>query len=126
MKSETRMPRLAELAHEALQMIVPARRVEAALGGALLAPLRHDAGGVRPMPERDRQHLVGRRHLEIERQGEPVHQPADVGVGDVAAILAKMRGDAVGAGLLGDQRGAHRIGLGCRRARSARSRHGRC
>ena len=68
--------RLAELAHEALQVIVPAGRVEPAFGGALLAPLRHDAGGMRPMPERDRQHLVGRRHLEIERQrDQSVHQP---------------------------------------------------
>ena len=40
-----------------------------------------------------------------------VHQPAHVGVGDVAAILAEMRGDAVGAGPFGQQRRAHRIGL---------------
>ncbi len=57
------------------------------------------------------EHLVGRRHLEVERQGQLVHQPADIGVGDMAAILAKVRGDAVGAGLLRDQRGAHGIGM---------------
>ena len=68
MKSETRMPASPSSLDEALQMIVPAGRVEPAFGGALLAPLRHDAGGMRPVPERDRQHLVGRRHLEIERQ----------------------------------------------------------
>ena len=38
-------------------------------------------------------------------------QPRDVVVDDVAAILAQMRGDAVGAGGLRDLRGAHRIGM---------------
>ena len=72
--------------------------VEPALGGALLAPLGHDAGGVGAMRERDRQHLLGRRHLEVERQRDLGAQARDVVVGDVAAILAQMRGDAVGAG----------------------------
>ena len=76
MNSETRMPASPSSRDEALQVIVAAGRVEAAFGGALLAPLRHEAGGVRPMPERDRQHLVGRRHLEVERQRDLVHQPA--------------------------------------------------
>ena len=50
----------------------------------------------------------------------------DVGVGDVAAVLAQVRGDAVGAGRLGElaRRGPGRD-TG-RRGRSARSRRGRC
>ena len=85
--------------------------VEAALGGALLAPLRHDAGGVRPVAQRDRQHLVGRRHLQVERQRDRVAQPLDVAVADVPAVLAQMRGDAVGAGGGGDRGGAQRVGM---------------
>ena len=38
-------------------------------------------------------------------------QPRDVVVDDVAAILAQMRGDAVGAGRDRDLRGPHRIGM---------------
>ena len=36
----------------------------------------------------------------------------DVGVGDVAAVLAQVRGDAVGAGGLGELGGADRVGIG--------------
>ena len=61
--------------------------------------------------ERDRQHLLGRRHFEVQRQVDLGHQPVDVVVGDVAAVLAQMGGDPVGAGLRGDDRGAHRIGM---------------
>ena len=32
-------------------------------------------------------------------------------VGDVAAVFAQVRGDPVGAGVGGDVRGAHRIGM---------------
>jgi len=71
----------------------------------------------------DRQHLVGRRHLEIERHLEIAHEPCDVVVDDVAAILAQMRGDAVGAGRHREQRRAHRIRMPARRARYAPSRH---
>ena len=94
-----------------LQLRAPAGRVETALGGHLEAFLGHDAGGVRPVPEGDRQHLLGGRHLEIERQVDLFRQPHDVGVGDVPAILAQMRGDAVGAGLGGQARRTDRIGL---------------
>ena len=68
MNSETRMPASRRRAHDRRQLIVLARRVEPAFGGALLALLRHEAGGMRLVPQRDRQHLVGRRHLEIERE----------------------------------------------------------
>ena len=41
---------------------------------------------------------------------EPRHQRGDVLVADVAAVLAQMGGDPVGAGLGGEQGGADRIG----------------
>ena len=61
--------------------------------------------------QRDRQHLVGRRHLEVQRPRQFRLQPRDVAVGDVPAVLAQMRGDAVGARLHRQMRGAHRIGM---------------
>ena len=85
--------------------------VEAALGGPLLALLGDDAGGVRAVGERDGEHLLGRRHFEVERDFERGHQPVDILVGDVAPVLAQMRGDAVGAGLRGGEGGADRIGM---------------
>ena len=78
--------------------------IESALGSALLAPLRDDAGSVRLMAKRDRKHLLGRRHLEIQRQGDLGHQPVDVVIGDVAAVFAEVGGDSVGSGVGRDVR----------------------
>ncbi len=71
---------------------------QTALGRHFLAPLGHQAGGVRPVAQGDGQHLLRHRHLEVQRlvraaaQGR---QHVDVGVGDVTAILAQVGGDAV-------------------------------
>ena len=111
MNSETRMPASLSLRHSDASWIVLAGDVEAAFGGALLAPLRHEAGRVRPGRERDGDHLVGRRHLEVERHGDLALQPRDVVVADVAAVLAQVRGDAVGAGRDRHHGRAHRIGM---------------
>ena len=62
-------PGAVELADDRRQQIVLPRHVEAALGGALGALFRHQAGRMRPRGERDAQHFLGRRHLEIERLG---------------------------------------------------------
>ncbi len=88
--------------------------VEPAFRRALGAPLGHQAGGVRLGLERDVQHLLGRRHLEIERLGDLWLgdfglEPGHVGVANVAAILAQMRRYAVRARLDGEQSGAHRV-----------------
>ena len=61
--------------------------------------------------ERDRQHLVGRRHLQIERDRQFGGEPRDVAVGDMAPVLSQVRGDAVGTRLRSEQRRAHRIGI---------------
>ena len=57
------------------------------------------------------EHLVGGGHLEVERPRQLALEPGDVGIGDVAAVLAQVRGDAVGAGLDREVRGAQRIGM---------------
>ena len=85
--------------------------IEPAFGGALGALFRHQADRVRLGLERDRDHLVGRRHLEIERFSNLGLEARDVVVADMAAVLAQMRGDAVGAGLDRELGGAHRIGM---------------
>ncbi len=63
------------------------------------------------MAHGDREHLRGRRHLEIERYLDLAAEACDVVVGDVAAVLAQMRGDAVRAGRDRQPRGPHRIGM---------------
>ena len=92
------MLRLAQHAHERRETVVLARRVDAAFGRALLALFGNDAGGMRRCAQRDREHFVRRRHFEIERQIDLARQPIDVVVGDMPAILAQMRRDAVRAG----------------------------
>ncbi len=82
---------LALLRHDEMgERVLLARDLEAALGGALLALLRHDTDCMRAMAQGDRLHLGGRGHLEVERQRQFRRQRGDIGVGDVAAILAQM------------------------------------
>src|SRR3546814_6538724 len=64
------------------------------------------------MPQRDRQHLVGRRHFKVERQRDLAHQPVDVTIGDMPAVLAQMRGDAVSPGAGREKGGADRVRMG--------------
>src|SRR5438132_225540 len=54
---------------------------------------------------------VRRAELEVEHAAHRGAERADVGVLDVATILAQMHGDAVGAAPLGRRRGAHGVGF---------------
>ena len=103
--------RALQLLDKMAQMVLPAHDIEPAFGGLLLALLGHQAAGVRHVAQRDGQHLLGRRHLEVEGPRQLALETGDVGIGDVAPILAQMRGDAVGAGLDGQMRGAQGIGV---------------
>lgn len=71
--------------------------------------LGDEAAGMRRGGQRDRLHLVGRRH-PVERDPEPGLQRGDVAVADVAAVLAQVGGDAVRARRLGQK--AARSGSG--------------
>src|SRR5262249_60282972 len=95
---------------DGLQVMVLSRRVEAAFGRPLLALLGDDARGMRTMAERDLDHFVGPGHLEVERQLELAHQALDIAVDDVAAVLAQIGGDAIGARRPGQPRGAQPVG----------------
>ena len=111
MNSDTRMFAARRSPIRGLSSARPADHVEPAFGGALGAALRHQAGGVRPGPQRDRDHLRGRRHLQVERLGDLGLEAGNVVVADVAAVFAQMRGDAVGARRDRQLGGAHRIGM---------------
>ena len=103
-------PGLAQPVDERAQGLELAGRVEPALGGALLALLRDDAGGVGAVGERDAEHFLGRCHLEVQRQTDFRHQPVDIGIGDVAPVFAQVSGDPIRAGFGGHDRRPHRIG----------------
>ena len=75
---------------------------------------------------RDADHLVGRRHLEVELDVDELAQPPHVLVLDVAAVLAQVHGDAVGAAEMRLDRGPDRVGLVACGAPAAASRRGRC
>jgi hypothetical protein len=98
------------------QAVLIARDLQPALGRPFLPPFGHDAGGVGPMGQRDALHLFGGGHLEIQRDGDRLHDRGDIGVADVAPILPQMRGDPVGAGGLGHPCRAHRDRAGPPRA----------
>jgi hypothetical protein len=95
--------------------------IESALGRALLTTLGNDAASMRPKLAGDADHFRRRRHFEIERLGEALFQPLHIVIDNVAAILAQMRGDAVGAGGNGKLGGLDRIGM----PSAARISHGR-
>jgi hypothetical protein len=106
-----------------------AHDVQAAFGGDLFPTLGHQAGGVRPGQQGDADHLVGDRHLEVQRLAAlaaQVGQQDDVGVADMAAILAQVGGDAVGAGRQGQFGRPHRFGIAGARARCGSWPRGRC
>ncbi len=68
---------------------------------------------MRAVAQGDGLHFRCRGDFQVQRQAQAFHQPGDVGIPDVAAILAQMRGDAVCAGLFGQERRAQRIGPRC-------------
>jgi hypothetical protein len=54
---------------------------------------------MRAMAKRDRQHLVGRCHFEIERQSDLSPQARNIVITDMPPVFAKMRGNPIGASL---------------------------
>ncbi len=85
------------------------RSIKAAFGGPFLALLRNQAAGVWTVAQGDRQHLICGGHFQVERQVRLSSQAIYVGVADMAAVFAQMRGNAIRARLGGDTRGSDRI-----------------
>ena len=99
MNRETRIPASLSASTKGFRCRCPTATSRAALGRHLFALLRDQATGVRLVSKRDLQHLLGGRHLQIERQVNLFREPSNIVVGDVSSILAKMRGNAIRAGL---------------------------
>ena len=97
------------------------RDVEAAFGRELVAALRHEAAIRRHGARCDLDHRIRHCHLEIDPRLDRLREHLKIAVLDVAAVFAQVNRDAVGAGLLCEQRGRHRIGV----ASAARLAHGR-
>jgi hypothetical protein len=85
--------------------------VEAAFRGPFLALFGDEAAGMRAVTKGDGEHLVGRGHLQVERQMRFGREAVDIGIADVAAVFTQMRRDAVGACLGSDACGTDRIGM---------------
>ncbi len=83
--------------HGQLQLCLLSGDVESTFRRDLVAALGDQHGHFGPQPARDSQHLVRRRHFEIELDVHQLPQPAHILVLDVPPILAQVHGDAVGA-----------------------------
>ena len=70
-----------------------ALQIQSSLGRELLPLLGNQRGPLGLHAQRDSQHLVGERHLEVHHAPAKRAQPRDVLVLDVAAVLAKVDGD---------------------------------
>ena len=71
--------------------------IQAAFGRDFLALLGHQGDHVGFDPQRDRLHLGGRRHLEVEAAADHLTQHLHIPVLDVAPVLTQVHRDAVGA-----------------------------
>ena len=87
-----------QLADRRPQGVALARGVETAFGGALGAAFRDNAGGMGPKLTGNADHFRCRCHFQIERLCDALLEANDIVIDNMAAILAKMRSDAVGAG----------------------------
>jgi hypothetical protein len=76
---------------------------------------------MRARRKRNANHLVRRRHLQIQRSRNLRLQAGNILVADVSTILAQMGGDPVGPGFDRDPCCVYRIGM----AAAARIAHGR-
>jgi hypothetical protein len=101
----------SKFADGSMQALTLAGGIEAAFGGAFLPSLGDKTGGVGAHLSRDHHHLGRRRHFKIERFGDALLQPSDIVIDNVPAILAQMRGNAVGAGRNRDFRGLDGVGM---------------
>jgi hypothetical protein len=87
---------IGEPCHRRLELRLLSGNVESTFCRDLVAALGDQHGHFGPQPARDRQHLVRRRHFEIELDVHQFPEPAHILVLDVPPILAQMHSDAVG------------------------------
>ena len=86
------------------QPVFVLRDLQPAFGGAFLALFGHDADRMGAMAKGDLLHFLSSGHLEVQRNGQDIHQPFDIGVGDVPTVFAQVRRNAIRACLFRDLR----------------------
>lgn len=91
-------------------LVALAGDVQPAFGGHFLTLLRHRAAEVRFGFAGDRQHLFGDRHFKIHAGVQRLAQDTHIAIGNMATVFAQMHGNAVGAGLFGNESRLNRIG----------------
>ena len=87
--------------------------VEPSLGRQLLAPLGDQTAIGRPDVGSNIEHRIRGRHLEIDARDETLLHQAKIALLNVAPVLTQMDRDAVGPGLLGNERGREWIRVTC-------------
>ena len=90
-------------------LVALAGDVQPAFGGHFLTLLRHQAAEVRFGFAGDRQHLFGDRHFKIHAGVQRLAQDTHIAIGNMATVFAQMHGNAVGAGLFGNESRLNRI-----------------
>lgn len=90
-------------------LVALAGDVQPAFGGHFLTLLRHQAAEVRFGFAGDRQHLFSDRHFKIHAGVQRLAQDTHIAIGDMATVFAQMHGNAVGAGLFGNESRLNRI-----------------
>ena len=90
--------------------------VQAALGCNLFTTFGHERDLVRLDLAGDRQHLGIAGHFEVEFDGDGLAEDPQITVLNVAAVLAKMDGNAVGAAQFGQAAAQTGSGSKVRRA----------
>ena len=122
MNSATRTPAAASRS-QALRIVPrPARtsRPPSVVSSARRSGTRQQSAGW--ISQAEVEHFARGRHFQVHARGEQAAQRAHVALLDMAAVLAQVQRDVVGAGLFGDQRGLHGIGI-ARAALLAQRRH---
>ena len=104
-------PGVSQPGHRRAQPLELADDVEPTLGGHFMAALRHQHRHFGLELTGNRDHLVGRRHLEIELDMREFTKAADILILDVTTVFAQMHRDAVGPAQVSFDRGPDRIGF---------------
>src|SRR5439155_1870113 len=102
---------IGQILHRPLEGRFVRGDIEPAFGGDFLAALGYQPGHFRFERAGDAQHFVGGCHFQVELDVDEIAQAAHVVVLDVAAVLAQVHGDAVGAAEMRLHRSPYRIGL---------------
>src|SRR3569833_784743 len=98
---------LAGLAHTRLLR----RHVKATFGGQLFTPLRHETHLLGTYAFGDHEHFVGHSLLEIHARLLDVLHHQHIALLYMTTVFAQMQRDGGGTGLLGRDRGLHRVGI---------------